>query len=112
MPARSIIMVRHGRSLMAFGARGRRRPSPARSWLVLLERCGLRLLQILCKQLLGPQVERQLVDLPGRGERHLVVLVLNRRARIDSDIKALIPRPQKGDGMGNLLGCDDLTIRY
>src|SRR5262245_66121321 len=47
----------------------------------------------------GPiDLERQLVELAGKPERHLVVCVVHRRAGIGADVKILVPWPAERDG--------------
>src|SRR5262245_23605767 len=48
------------------------------------------LLAVRLGQLLLPQLESQLGDLPGEAERHLVVPVVHGRAQVGSDVEGLV----------------------
>src|ERR1700733_6148766 len=58
-------------------------------------------LLILSTKRLRFQTNRQLVELPCESERHLVVLVVHRRAGVDADIKGFVNRHEKRYGVGN-----------
>ena len=66
----------------------------------LVVRYGDRFLQLLPSvigQLRRSELEGQLVDLAGEGERHLVVLVVHPRAGVDADVEGLVRRQQERD---------------
>ncbi len=48
------------------------------------------------------ELDGQLVDLAVEGERHLVVLVVDPAARVDTDVEGLVGDLQEGDGVGLL----------
>ena len=54
-------------------------------------------LMFLARQLYRPELEGQLVDLAVEAERHLVVLVVHRRAGVDPDVEGLVSRQQERD---------------
>ena len=54
-------------------------------------------------ELRRPDLDRQLVERAGEAERHLVVLVVDRRAGIDADVEGLVDRHQERNGMRDRL---------
>src|SRR5947207_14881128 len=62
------------------------------------------------RQLLRPEVEGQLVDLAVEAERHLIVLVVHRRAGVYSNVEGLVTRYQERDRARNLPRGDVVAV--
>src|SRR6266851_3244014 len=67
-------------------------------------------LLFVARQLHRPKVDGQFVDLTVERERHLVVLVVDTRACIDSDIEGFVGYLQEGDRVGLLARGDNLAV--
>src|SRR5450755_900651 len=65
---------------------------------------------VVARQLRRPQLEGYLVELAGKAERHLVILVVDWRAGIHADIKGFVNRHEDGSGMRYFLGADFLVV--
>ncbi len=63
-------------------------------------------------QLHWPEVDGQLVDLAVEGERHLVVLIVDACAGVDSDIEGLVRHLQESDRVGLVPCGDDLAVHF
>src|SRR5262249_20092751 len=59
-------------------------------------------LMIIAGQLRRPELETKLVDLASEAERHLVILVVNGGAGIDSHIEGLVYRDEKWNSVRDL----------
>src|SRR5207248_1704428 len=58
----------------------------------------------VCRRELRPvDLDRQLVELAGEPERHLVVVVVGRRAGVGADVEAFVPLEDDRDGALHLL---------
>src|SRR3990172_1018827 len=55
-------------------------------------------------------LDRQLVELAGEAERHLVVAVVDRGARVDADVEGLVLREHERQRLRNLLRIDHLAV--
>ena len=62
------------------------------------------------RQLRPVDLERQLVELAGERERHLVVLVVHRRAGVGADVEGLVPLQDERERVFHLLGGDFLAV--
>src|SRR5262249_45127438 len=65
---------------------------------------------MLCRQLLGPELDGHFGELTGEAERNLVILVVDRRAQVDADIEGLVDRHEKRDRVWDLFVGDRLSI--
>src|SRR5262245_49719571 len=63
-------------------------------------------------QLLRPEFDGEFVQFPGEPERHLVVLVIHRRAQIDADVERLVDCHQKRDGVGDFRRPNYFTVDF
>src|SRR5262249_5465293 len=70
----------------------------------------LQLLHVVRGQLRRIERNRQLVDLAGKVERHLIVAVIHRRRPADADAEPLVDRPDQGNGPVQLLGGHGLAV--
>ena len=61
-------------------------------------------LVVVLGQLRRPKLDGQLVELAGEAERHLVVVVVDRRARVDADVEGLVDRHEERNGVRDLPG--------
>src|SRR5215471_550044 len=63
-------------------------------------------LTVLVTELLAPEIEGQLGELPGEAERHLVVVVVHWGAGIDAHVEGFVEGHDDRNGMRNFLGGD------
>src|SRR5262249_6265446 len=59
-----------------------------------------------------PELEGQFLDFAVEGERYLIVLFVNRRAGVDSDVEGLINRHYEWDRARHPLRGEDLPIDF
>ena len=64
----------------------------------------------LAPSCVGPSLKVSLSSVAGEAERHLVVVVVDRRAGIDADVEGLVDRHQERDGVRDLLAGDLLAV--
>src|SRR5215475_6229872 len=67
-------------------------------------------LLVLGRELRPIDRQRQLVELAGERERHLVLLVVHRRAGVGTDVEGLVELHDDRDRVLHLLGADDLAV--
>ncbi len=65
---------------------------------------------VIARQLRRPELEGELVELAGEAERHLVVLVVHGRARIDAHVEGFVDRHEERNGVRDFLGGDFLVV--
>src|SRR5262245_63578710 len=63
-------------------------------------------------ELLRPELEGQLVERAGEPERHLIIPVVHRSARIDADVERFIDGHQERDGVRDFFRRDFLAIDF
>src|SRR5215510_374184 len=81
----------------------------------LIPRCGegvLDDLMVIAGQLRWPELEGQFVDLAGEAERHLIVLVVHRRAGVDAHVECFVDGYQEWSGVRNLLGRNLFAVHH
>ena len=66
--------------------------------------------QLFLRSIHRNQLDRQLIQLAGEPERHLVVVVVHARAGIHPDIERLVKPLEKRNGMWHRLAGDFLAI--
>src|SRR5271169_552173 len=69
-------------------------------------------LPVLVRQLLFPEFYRQLGNLAGEAERHLIVLVVDRGASVDSNVEGLVYRHEERNRVRNFLVGDFLVVHF
>src|SRR5262249_47249301 len=72
--------------------------------------CRLELLDVLRRQLRPIDCERELVELTGELEGHLVVPVIDGRAGIGADVEVLVPLPDERNSVLQLLARHLLAV--
>src|SRR5262249_37418014 len=65
---------------------------------------------VITRFLRRPRLDHQLAELAGKTERRLVIFVIHARARINSDVKRLINRKERGDRVRDRLAGDFLAV--
>src|SRR6266851_7566153 len=78
--------------------------------LVLLPHLLLQFLDVLLRQFRPVELEGQLVQLAGELERHLIVLVVHRRAGVGADVEVLVPLQDQRQRALHLLVGDLLAV--
>src|SRR5262249_43910433 len=110
-PAGSSWDVRRG-AVLPFGAEpaARRGAGPLLTHPVVPLGLLHEALLVLGRQLRTVDGQRQLVELAGELERHLVVLVVHRCAGVGADVEGLVPLEDERDRVVHLLGAHDLAV--
>ena len=70
----------------------------------------LRALTICIRELLVARLDRERVDRARECKRHLILEIVDRSARIESDVEGLVERNQEGDAVRHRLAIDLLPI--
>src|SRR5689334_4684861 len=87
--------------------------APLKASLLRIRRGALRFLQfsyVVGRQLRRIERDRQLVDLAGELERHLIILVVDRVASVGPDIEGLVDRKYERDRALHCLRRDHLAV--
>ena len=65
---------------------------------------------VIARRLRRPKLERQLIELPGEAERHLVILVINGGTRVDAHVKSFVDGHDERNGVRDFPGGDVLIV--
>src|SRR5947199_10336352 len=87
-----------------------RRPAEPRKAFSLVAGAPLEVDDLGERALEGAELHRQLDELALEGERHLVVPVVDRRARVDAHVEGLVLREEEGQRLGHPLVVDDVAV--